>query len=140
MLHEPSGCSGGYLEALEYEGGDDMRHLSALLRGLGDRLLDLRPRQDIIVAGQSDDYGAHVQAAMARGGDYALIYDADGGELCLDLSDMADGPIEAQWLDPRSGAWSDTEPVVKDGKEETCLEAPSSGEDWVLKMQARSAR
>ena len=44
-LDEPEGCSGSYLDALEYEGADDMHHLSAFLRSLGDDLLKLRPNQ-----------------------------------------------------------------------------------------------
>lgn len=134
-LTEPEGCSGTALQALAYDGADDLRHLSALLHDLGNDLLKLRPNQAMIVGGQSADYDAHVQAAQATDGSYALVYDADGGTLSLDLTGLAAGPIRACWMDPRDGTFTETRASYSNRASAQVVTAPSSDHDWVLVLQ-----
>ena len=135
-LDEPEACSGSYLDALEYEGAEDMGHLSAFLHDLGNDLLKLRPDQQIIKEGQSDSYDAHVQAAQAEDGSYAIAYDADGGTLGLDLTGLSAPTIRARWFDPRNGAYVEDAGTYSNGAADQRFTAPSADHDWVLLLRA----
>lgn len=134
-LDEPEGCSGSYLDALEYEGADDMRHLAAFLRSLGDGLLKLRPNQDLVRSGQSDDYDSHIQAAQAADGSYAAVYDADGGSIGLDLGGLQGAAARVRWIDPRTGEFAESKDAVALPVSDATFTAPSSGEDWLLLIE-----
>ena len=136
-LDRPEECSGSYLDALEYEGAADMGHLSAFLRGLGNDLLKLRPNQEMIQSGQSESYDSHIQAAQASDGSYAVVYDADGGTTRLDLAGLTGASVRARWFNPRDGVYvehDDGSPPAKSS--DASFTAPSSGEDWVLLIEA----
>ena len=135
-LSEPENCSADAMGALDYEGAEDLGHLSDLLRSLGNDLLKLRPNQEMIVLGQSDDYDSHVQAAQAEDGSYAIVYDADGGVLRLDLSKMAPGPIEARWIDPALGRVVEERVLTLRTPHSTMIPAPTDDQDWVLVLAA----
>jgi len=133
-LTEPEGCSGDVVQALEYEGADDVGHVATLLRSLGDGLLEMRPRQEMVLSGQSRSYDSHIQAAAARDGRFALVYDADGGTVRLDLTTLVDGALQARWFDPREGEFGD--PFAVERGDDVRLTAPTSGQDWVLVVEA----
>ncbi len=113
-----------------------MGHLSTFLHGLGNDLLKLRPHQSMILGGQSENYDSHVQAARANDGSYAVVYDAGGGTLQLDLSGLSGADIRARWFNPRDGQFVDHADSVSGTPNET-VAAPSAGEDWVLLLDAR---
>ena len=134
-LDEPEGCSGSYLDALDYPGAEDMAHLSAFLHALGNDLLLLRPNQTLIRAGQSAAYDAHVQAAQAADGSYAVVYDADGGTLRLDLSGLSSAFLRARWFNPDTSAYVDDERRYP-REHNVRFEAPTADQDWVLWLRA----
>jgi hypothetical protein len=129
-------CSGSYLDALAYSGAEDMGHLSSFLHGLGDGLLKLRPNQGMITRGQSEDYDAHIQAAQAKDGSYAVIYDANGGTMALDLTYLSWNSIEVKWFNPDNGKFTEVSIVYNNGNSEQEFTAPSSDQDWVLLLKA----
>lgn len=135
-LEEPKNCSGSYLEALEYEGAADMGHLSQFLRDLGEDLLKMRPHQPLIVGGQSARYDAHIQAARARDGSYAVIYDANGGVMQLDLTALAGDEITATWFDPATGEYTQEDAIYNNRSESESFTAPTDTQDWVLLLKA----
>jgi hypothetical protein len=131
-LKKPEGCSGSFLDALEYDGAEDMGHLSKFLHSLGNDLLLLRPYQPMITEGQSDSYDEHIQAAIAKDGSYAIIYDSNGGKMKLDLQRMSSQPIKAKWFNPDTGEYSDNPSGFSNKNTDQEFTAPSSKNDWLL--------
>lgn len=116
-------------EALQYEGATQIGYLSQLLHALGDDYLKLRPTQSMVVAGQSDDYERHLQAATADDGSYALVYTAGTANFSLDLSALQGNSVAVTWFDPRTGQTSSGKEVNRDNNVE--FTTPDTG-DWVL--------
>ncbi len=84
----------------------------------------LVPHDEKIVSGG----GAILAASL--GAEY-VVYDEDGGELVLDLSE-AQGNLSVQWYNPRTGDTQNAKSVQGGGK--VSFQAPGQGEDWVLHL------
>jgi hypothetical protein len=88
----------------------------------------LSPHDELIV------HGEHAILAANPGREYVL-YDLDGGNVTLNLSD-ATKPLTARWYNPRTGETLKAE--AKAG-ENAAFTSPTSGvgKDWVLHVHAR---
>ena len=116
-------------EALQLEGSIQIGYLSQLLHALGSDFLKLRPAQSMIVSGQSDDYGRHIQASMANDGSYGLVYSAGTRDFALDLSPFSNESVSTIWFNPRTKELSNHSTVTKDIQ--VNFNTPEEG-DWVL--------
>ena len=136
-------CGSAALGALRYEGAVQMGYLSALLHGLGDDLLHLRPAQDLIVSPNSQRYDGHLQAARSSEGEFGLVYSASDAAFRLDLSSMKNDELAAKWFDPRAGTSTDTVVPAPDADASNRRFDPPGeegpGHDWVLLVGEQSA-
>jgi hypothetical protein len=70
----------------------------------------------------------------------AVIYFAKGQTAQLGLSKLSAGELTQQWFNPRTGAYSEIEPIQKSPS--TTITTPTDGpeEDWVLVIRAVLSR
>ena len=104
------------------------------------------PDQSLIVgdtggiAGSGDyqDYSDIIQATRTEDGKYAMIYCANGRDITVNMTKLANGTMKADWYNPRTGDWT----VISNdlpsglGTDNVLFETPGEtsdyGNDWVL--------
>ena len=132
-LTDPDSCSREALRALHYPGAESIEHLSNLLHRLGDDFLQLRPNQDLIYEGNSDDYDTHLQATVAVDSSFALVYSASDAPYTVDGRQLTGTSLSATWYNPRTGVFQpNTIPVTARNVYE--VDPPGevgAGNDWV---------
>ncbi len=127
-------------EALEREGGSQMRHLRWLIesRPMRDRV----PRRKAIVSdlGAPKNQTAIVAAGAADGG-WLMVYSAGGRPFEIDMASVSGAKARAWWFNPRDGLAVDSEgraakaPFAELPTAGAAAFAPPSsgeGQDWVL--------
>jgi len=92
-----------------------------------------------------------LQVTRSRKGDYAMIYSANGRNICLKMNRLAAPMMNAFWFNPRNGKWrvkdsdfTDPRPFVENipsgqGVPIREFDPPGSvgdGNDWVLVLKA----
>jgi hypothetical protein len=99
----------------------------------------LVPDQSLILAGQGEEE-AHIAAARASDGAFAIAYLPFGRRAAFDTSPLSGTDVDASWFDPRTGAWSRAGSFPRGTPVE--LEAPTSGpdQDWVLVLEDAATR
>lgn len=136
---------------LDDPGAMDMRYLLKLMTSLGnDQFLDRIPDQSLIDGDEGGVDGAgsnRLQATRGRKGDYAMIYSANGRNICLKMNRLSAPLMNAFWFNPRNGKWrikdrdiANRRPFVKKipsgpGAPIREFDPPGSvgnGNDWVL--------
>jgi hypothetical protein len=131
--HPYTGVSQRWSDALRLPGAEQMRHLRDAFESL--RWWDLRPAPELLRAQPGDsDVLRYVTAARTPDGREAICYLAAGGQLQLDLTQLADGALRATWLDPRDGSRREAGPLTRAS---ATLAAPDT-QDWVLILHAGS--
>ena len=97
---------------LDDPGTMDMQYLLNLMTSLSnDQFLDRIPDQSLIdgdEGGMEGTEGAisnRLQATRGRKGDYAMIYSANGRNICLKMNRLAAPLMNAFWFNPRNGKW-----------------------------------
>lgn len=142
------GGAGGFEWYVQRDGGghsfdqaiDDYNQMDVALEWTGYALafmsrlplLDMQPCSGLA----SSDSGKPTYCLAAAGSVYAL-YNEDGGELSLDLSE-AEGQFTVQWYDPRNGGpWqAGTVALVHGGATVSLGTAPHAiHEDWAVRVQ-----
>ena len=144
--------------SLDDPGAIDMQYLLKLMTSLSnDQFLDRIPNQSLI----DDDEGGmdgsegvlsnRLQATCGRKGDYAMIYSANGRNICLKMNRLAVPLMNAFWFNPRNGKWrikdrdfTNRRPFVKNIHSGPAapireFDPPGSvgdGNDWVLLLKA----
>ena len=134
------GVESNWQTALNYPGGDDMRHIRTLLESSARPYLKLVPDQNLISYGQGgpDDYDAHKQAARASDGSYAYVYSANGSNFSVNLIALGSSgqTISGLWFNPRDGSLSNVNlnnPYARIASQSFDPPgAPGAGNDWVL--------
>jgi hypothetical protein len=144
--------------ALDDPGGQQMRHLRALMESLTPAQFLGRVPDQALIAG--DPGGVHdgeglrsdrLQATRGARGDYALIYSANGRDIPVRMERLAGPVLSAAWFNPRNGRWrigerETDEPVPfldripgGPGAPVHVFDPPgvaAPGNDWVLVLRA----
>ena len=123
-------------EALSAEGGDDMRHLKALIESRP--MLDRIPDQSLITVSEGT-FDDRLQATRGEDGSYAMVYSSNGRSFDIDLSKL-DGSagLVGWWFDPRDGSVQQILDAIASSGTMT-FTPPSFGDDWVLVLDAADA-
>ena len=137
-LTERDSCSSTALESLDYPGAEDMGHLSSFLKSLGKSLLDLRPDQDLVESGNSDDYDYHIQSVSGENRSLALIYSASDRPYAINTKKLVGRKLSAAWYNPRNNSYQDYDGASLT-KEPGIMEVDPPGDggpgnDWILLM------
>lgn len=123
-------------QALSAEGGDDMRHLKALMESRP--LLDRIPDQDLVTVDEGD-FEDRLQATRDQSGTYAMVYSSNGRSFDVDLSLLtgADEGVIGWWYNPRDGSAQAIGQSFANTGVATFV-PPTSGtdNDWVLVLDA----
>jgi hypothetical protein len=159
-LDEPvtTNKAGKWESSLDDPGAMDMQHLFSLMTSMSnDQFLDRIPDQTLIDgdAGDMNDWEGfksnRLQATRGAKGDYAMIYSANGRNICLKMNRLAAPLMNAFWFNPRNGKWrvkdsdfADQRPFadnIPSGPAAAIQEfdPPDSvgvGNDWVLVLKA----
>jgi hypothetical protein len=113
-------------EALTAPGGDQMRHLKALIesRPVSARL----PDQTLVTEALT---GAdHIRAT--RGTDYLFVYSAQGRPFTVRMGRISGKNVRAAWFDPRTGMAQTFGTVANVGERRFAPPSQGRGNDWVL--------
>ena len=125
-----------------------MQYVSALLNSSSTnyQFLTRVPDQSLIVgdtgsisgSGWYQDYSDIIQATRTEDGKYAMIYCANGRDITVSMSKLANGTMSAKWYNPRTGDWT----VISNdlpsglGTDDVLFDTPGDpsdyGNDWVL--------
>ena len=125
-----------------------MKFVSALLNSSSTnyQFLARIPDQSLIVgdtgsisgSGYYYDYSDIIQATRTENGKYAMIYCANGRDITVSMSQLANGTMSAKWYNPRTGDWT----VISNdlpsglGTDDVLFDTPGDpsdyGNDWVL--------
>jgi Protein of unknown function (DUF4038)/Putative collagen-binding domain of a collagenase len=126
-------------EALDGPGSQSMSQLGAFTSSVKWWLLEPDVDGKLLIAGQGGD-GAHVSAARAKDGSFALVYLPAGNEVTLDLGRLAGHRIAARWRDPTSGKMSDADGSPFLAGQQT-FKPPRRNDggstDWILELIAQ---
>lgn len=105
----------------------------------------LRPDRDhALVTGGHGEWkrASYTAAALDADGTFAVVYVPDGKAPSVNLAKLR-GPVQARWLDPVSGRWSDADAQGKRlpnrGERELAPPGKNAGgdADWVLVLEAK---
>jgi len=123
-------------ETLDEPGARQMQHLRRLIESRPPLLR--RPDQAVLVRPQ-EGIADRVSVLRAEDGSYAMIYSASGQPFELDLRRLTGTELKAWWFDPRTGAATAADPVIRPFQRRPApvlrtFTPPSSGtgHDWVL--------
>jgi hypothetical protein len=128
------GCSRSWEVALTYPGYHDVGHAARFLQSFGDDSLKLRPDQSIIKSSQGNDMQKRTRAVTAIDGSFAIVYDANGGSVNVDLTGFAGGTVELSWFNPREGTYTEGGTYTTTSSNQH-FTAPGN-DDWVLVLEA----
>ena len=114
-------------EAMDAPGAKQMVHLKKLM--LDFPYFERIPDQTLILnQGEKYDY-----LVATRGNDYALVYTYTGREIELQLGTFGGDTIEAEWFNPRTGAYLEIGKIENKGTHKFKPDGEvQDGNDWVL--------
>lgn len=119
MTHPGTGIGPAWRDAMQLEGGDDMRVLAELFEQID--WTALRPAQSLLATQPGvDDVLRWV--SVAQGGGMTVAYTSSGDPFEVRVEANA-----AAWYSPRTGEWVDAEPGAS--------YRPPSKRDWVLVLE-----
>jgi len=122
-------------EALASPGAQSMEVLHKVIAGI--EWWKLEPDVSHRLA---DANASELSGALANDGSFALLYLATSQRLQLDLSHLADGLVEARWIDPTNGLVIEADGSPFEGRRPTVTPPGSnnSGDsDWLLLLTSR---
>ena len=142
-------CGGGWMDALEYEGAFDMRHLRHLMESRP--MLRLIPDQSMLRSDVGDirKNASYCAVLRSKDGNCTLVYSAKGLPVPIDLSKMSGTTLNAWWYSPRDGLLHSSEfeqiqtPFATlHAKGTHMFTPPSTGQnqDWVLILDNAAAK
>ena len=120
-------------EAMDLPAANQMRFVHKLMESRP--MLDRVPDQSLVVE-NSLDAADRIQAT--RGKDYALIYNAKGKEMTVNLGKISGEKVTAVWFNPRNGETKDAGSFDNKGQQK--FKPPTEGynQDWVLVLDDAS--
>lgn len=125
-------CDRTWREALDRPGASQVRHLRALMESRP--YLTRIPDQGLLL-GAAGQGGEHAQATRDSNGAYAFVYYPKSRTISIDMTRLSGQRAQAQWYDPRTGAYSVIGEVATNSAQE--FTPPVHGPDWVLVLDAR---
>ncbi|MHB9032172.1 MAG: glycoside hydrolase family 140 protein [Anaerolineae bacterium] len=123
---------GHWRDGLQAPGASQLRYLRQLIEQRDFTLLE--PDQSLILSNPLNGC-AHVTAACAHDGSYALVYIPHGTPVVLSLTRLG-GQALAEWYSPRAGEAIALGRLRSERLELTPPGTPGIGNDWVLVLQA----
>lgn len=144
---EPAGARPHIWDALKYESGNQMQHLSAFILSEGAEFQQLQPHQQHLhpqKAKNSSVRGLDGWSLMMLNAekDLGMLYCENGAELPK-ISGLKDNSnYSFQWFDPRNGEWKEAQTIKSDRKGNLVIpqfpdgQNPSST-DWAAKIMLK---
>lgn len=121
-----------WTEALDRPAAGQVIHLRNLM--LSRPYLTRIPDQELLI-GDPGTGNRHMRATRDAAGAYALIYVPDSyRRFTVDMRRLAGEVVNAQWYDPRTGAWSPAGRIATGGPH--TFESPPQGPDNVLVLDS----
>lgn len=138
-----------WYDALDFEGGKQMKYVRALMESRPSRNPERVPDQSLIVS--ANDSGlAHIQSARSSDLSYIFVYSTNGSAFTLDLQKFKSKKIGFSWYNPRDGkSYNDgNEAITKaaiinnDAQQRTFNPPGEPGEnnDWILVLDDPSRK
>jgi len=133
-----------WLSHMNDPGSLDMQYLLALMTSVTDeQFLTRIPDQSLLdgdtgsMTGSEGMFSTCLVATRTANGDNAMIYSANGRNIRVKMSMLAGPTMDAQWFDPRSGAWSSAGSDVPSGSGAAIVEfdppgSTANGNDYIL--------
>ncbi|HEX3152255.1 MAG TPA: glycoside hydrolase family 140 protein [Gemmataceae bacterium] len=123
-------------EALRAPGGDQVRHLRALIESRP--FLTRIPDQSLLISDPSAGT-KRVQATRDSAGTYAFVYCPAGRPVEIRMTKLMGDAFKAWWFDPRTGAAKEIDKDISAKPE--MFQPPTPGEnlDWVLVLDRKAA-
>ncbi len=78
---------------------------------------------------------ARFEAARAADGGFTVAYLPSGKPVSVALDRIAAKAVKAQWVDPRTGAWSPIGELPNSGAREFAPPTRGEKDDWVLVLE-----
>ncbi|NPV47151.1 MAG: DUF4038 domain-containing protein [Armatimonadetes bacterium] len=126
---EGPGQRGHWRDALNAEGGSQMRHLRALVES---RPFAERVAEPALTPNAPKQGLQHVAAVRASDGSYAMIYLPTAGSVRVALGVLRAERLRAWWFDPRTGEARPAGEFAAEGEQDFTPPADAGGPDWVL--------
>ena len=138
------GISSNWKSKMQAPGANDMRNLYSLMTSMTDsQYFDLRPYQSLIdgdtgsMSGSEGFFSSCIVAMRTTTKDLAMIYSANGRNVSVKMSELANEPMRARWFDPRSGAYTLISTNIQSGTGAPIHEfdppgSTANGNDYVL--------
>jgi len=117
-------------ESIDYPGAFQAGYMKSFFENLDWQ--KLVPNSEIVKSGPNTN-GMEILASTASDGSFLVAYSPYGANFSLDLSDMAEGNLGAQWFNPRLNNYILLGKIEKG--ENVVFDPPSDakrGNDWVL--------
>ena len=117
-------------ESIDYPGAFQAGYMKSFFENLDWQ--KLVPNSEIVKSGPNTN-GMEILASTASDGSFLVAYSPYGANFSLDLSDMAEGNLGAQWFNPRLNNYILLGRIEKG--ENVVFDPPSDakrGNDWVL--------
>lgn len=131
--HPGSGTPLPWQQALTMPAAEQVAHMAAFFNAIA--WWELTPAQHLLLV-QPGEQEIHHHITLSADADNQLMvaYLPLGGEIQLDASSLGNAS-QAQWFDPRTGAYQSASPTTSDATAQV-FHAPNN-EDWLLLLQAK---
>ena len=133
-------------DGMEWESGDQMRHLRTFVFSEGRRYRELVPGVELVSpnkSGQSNDWLEWAYCARTANKDFFLLYFEKGCNQATLSGALPKGAYKASWFNPRTGDWIDADggtltadPVGRIVLPDFPGASTKSGVDWGLRLVA----
>ncbi len=127
-------------DAVEYESGDQIRHVLRFLEPCEGRFAYLVPEDSMLLPNRSGPvkgYDGWAYAARMPDRTVVLLYLERGAPAPLVRSLRPDTDYDVSWFDPRRGEWRPAVALTADQTGRAQLPDPPSEEDWAAALRAR---
>jgi hypothetical protein len=114
-------------EAMDLPAANQMKYVRKLLESRP--MFDRVPDQSLVVENNLD---AADRIQATRGKDYALIYNAKGKEMTVNMGKISGEKVMAYWFNPRNGEVKDAGSFANKGQQKFKPATEGYNQDWVL--------
>ncbi len=140
------GLDSDWKDHLNDPGALDLQYLSTLMTSWNnDEYLNRIPDQSILNGDtggmSSESTSSYILATRTSDGKKTLVYSANGRDISVKMYLLAGPAMNAQWFNPRSGAWSSAGSAIPSGTGAPIhtfdpAGSASDGNDWVLVLDS----
>jgi hypothetical protein len=130
-LPEGPGQRGDWRSSLMAEGAMQMKYVRDLIESHS--FFDRIPGDDFIVSDRGSNKTS-IKATRNESGNWLLVYLPFGQPVWVDMTRMAGEKFRVSWFNPRNGSNQLADQISS--RKEVAFSPPTSGEDWVLIIDA----